>query len=456
MTINFPAATAASHTFTVSELNRQAKRLLEVSFMQVLVQGELSGFNRASSGHWYFTLKDEQAQIRCAMFKGANQKMRYLPANGDQIILQARVTLYESRGDYQLNVEHIEPFGLGARQQAFEQLKAKLLAEGLFDQNRKKTLPRWPRHIGVITSSTGAAIHDILSVTARRFPATRISLYPTVVQGDSAPGELCKALELANHDGRCDVLILGRGGGSMEDLWAFNDEALARAIARSKIPVVSAVGHEVDFTITDLVADVRAPTPSAAAELLTPDQYQLNQRFDEIAATLQGLITRRLDQSQVQCRNLQLRLISPDQHLSRQSKLFQQMSQRLAVAMTNQLNIHRFRLDQCVTRLEANSPTRQLPALHNKMTQLEHRLDHAITMQLERARAKLAEKMHHLDALSPLATLKRGYAIVYANDHLVHRAGEILDTQRLKLRFSNGVTQLNIEKDSVQHSEQAS
>ncbi|MFW5824439.1 MAG: exodeoxyribonuclease VII large subunit, partial [Marinobacter sp.] len=264
--------TLRPRALTVSELARQVRHLLESSFMQVWVEGELSSLSRPSSGHWYFSLKDQRAQVRCAMFRGFNQRVRPLPKEGDQVRIRGRVSLYESRGDFQIIVEHMEPAGLGALQQAFDALKARLQAEGLFAPERKKPLPAMPRHIGVVTSPTGAAIHDILIVLGRRCPGIPVTLYPTPVQGQTATASIVAAIQRAVRHGQADVLIIGRGGGSLEDLWCFNEEAVARAIAACPIPTVSAVGHEVDVTIADFVADLRAPTPSAAAEKISPDQ----------------------------------------------------------------------------------------------------------------------------------------------------------------------------------------
>jgi exodeoxyribonuclease VII large subunit len=263
--------TAADHILSVTELNRRARQLLEVHLATVWVRGEISNLSMPSSGHWYFTLKDDKAQIRCAMFRGNNALLRFKPEHGMQVIARGRVSLYEGRGDYQLIAENLQVDGAGNLQIAFEQLKAKLEDERLFDDDFKQELPTLPKHVGVITSPTGAAIRDILSIFKRRFPAIQISIFPVPVQGADAAPAIIKALQLANKHTGFDALILARGGGSLEDLWAFNEEAVARAVFASEIPVVSAIGHETDFTICDFVADIRAATPSAAAELLSPD-----------------------------------------------------------------------------------------------------------------------------------------------------------------------------------------
>ena len=274
-----------SDLFTVSQLNQRAKQLLEISFASIRVEGEISSLSRPSSGHWYFTLKDDRAQVRCAMFRSRAAMLKFQPKEGDKIELRGKVSLYENRGDYQLIVDTMKPAGEGALLLAFQQLKERLAAAGWFNEEYKKPLPAVNR-VGVITSPTGAAVHDIITVFRRRSPAIEIDLYPTAVQGKEATAQIVAAIERANRDNRVDVLIVGRGGGSLEDLWCFNEEAVASAIFASRIPVVSAVGHEVDFTIADFVADVRAPTPSAAAELLSPDQGQQLQHLTQLRQRL--------------------------------------------------------------------------------------------------------------------------------------------------------------------------
>lgn len=263
---------------SVTDLNRAARLLLESGLTSLWVEGELSNFARPSSGHWYFSLKDAQAQVRCAMFRQRNQLVGFVPREGVQVLVRARVTLYEPRGDYQLQVEHLEEAGLGALQRAFDELKKRLAAEGLFAAEGKRPLPYAPQRIGVITSPTGAALRDILHILARRFPAAEVIVYPVPVQGEAAPAAIVRALQLANLRAECQVLIIARGGGSLEDLRAFNDERVARAIAASELPIVSGVGHETDFTIADFAADARAPTPSGAAQLVSPDQQEWRAR----------------------------------------------------------------------------------------------------------------------------------------------------------------------------------
>ncbi|PPI84647.1 exodeoxyribonuclease VII large subunit [Marinobacter maroccanus] len=397
---------------SVSELNHQARHLLESSFMQVWVEGELSGFSRPSSGHWYFSLKDRKCQVRCAMFRGMNQRIRALPKEGDQVRIRGKVTLYENRGDFQIIVEHIEPAGLGALQQAFEELKRKLLAEGLFDQARKKPLPSLPRHIGVVTSPTGAAIHDILTVLARRCPAIPVTLYPTAVQGKAATADIVGAIEAAQNHGVADVLIIGRGGGSLEDLWCFNEEAVARAIAACRIPTVSAVGHEVDVTIADFVADLRAPTPSAAAEKISPDQSdwlrQLREREFRLSNAM-GLALKRLG---TQLGHLSARLRDPRRELLEKAQRMDELEMRLQKAIRQRLTTVGVRNVHLRQRLVMQSPRRQLSDSQDALRRVSERLVSVMQQGLKQRHETAGRAAQTLNVVSPLATLGRGYSIV--------------------------------------------
>ncbi|WP_372966055.1 exodeoxyribonuclease VII large subunit [Marinobacter sp.] len=397
---------------SVSELNHQARRLLETSFMQVWVEGEISGLSRPSSGHWYFSLKDQKCQIRCAMFRGANQHIRTLPRDGDQIRIRGKVTLYENRGDFQIIVEHLEPAGLGPLQQAFEALKIKLQAEGLFDSAQKKQLPAMPRHIGVITSPTGAAIHDILTVLARRCPAIPVTLYPTAVQGKAATNDIVNAIERAQQHNVADVLIIGRGGGSLEDLWCFNEEAVARAIARCHIPTVSAVGHEVDVTIADFVADLRAPTPSAAAEKISPDQQDWQRRLGEQQGRLRLSALRLLQRLENQLRHLSARLRDPRRELQDKAQRMDELDMRLNKAMRQKLDQQRLKADHLTLRLATQSPGKSIASTEEQVARLRERMQLAIQQHLRQQREKLQFHAQTLNVVSPLATLGRGYAIV--------------------------------------------
>ncbi|WP_421863973.1 exodeoxyribonuclease VII large subunit [Marinobacter adhaerens] len=424
---------------SVSELNHQARHLLESSFMQVWVEGELSGFSRPSSGHWYFSLKDRKCQVRCAMFRGMNQRIRTPPKEGDQVRIRGKVTLYENRGDFQIIVEHVEPAGLGALQQAFEELKRKLLAEGLFEQASKKPLPSLPRHIGVVTSPTGAAIHDILTVLARRCPAIPVTLYPTAVQGKAATADIVRAIEAAQNHGVADVLIIGRGGGSLEDLWCFNEEAVARAIAACRIPTVSAVGHEVDVTIADFVADLRAPTPSAAAEKISPDQSdwlkQLRDREFRLSNAM-GLALKRLG---TQLGHLSARLRDPRRELLEKAQRMDELEMRLRKAIRQRLTTVGVRNDHLRQRLVMQSPHRQLSDSQDALRRVSERLVSVMQQDLKQRRDNLEHAAQTLNVVSPLATLGRGYSIVRDNNgNILRDASNVNPGDTISARVARG------------------
>ncbi|MGM0569622.1 exodeoxyribonuclease VII large subunit [Marinobacter sp.] len=406
---------------TVSELNRQARHLLESSFMQAWVEGELSGLSRPSSGHWYFSLKDQRAQVRCAMFRGFNQRLRQIPKEGEQVRIRGKVSLYEARGDYQIIVEHLEPAGLGALQQAFDALKARLYAEGLFAVERKKPLPDTPRHIGVVTSPTGAAIHDILTVLGRRCPGIPVTLYPTAVQGQAATAGIVDAINRAVRHNQADVLIIGRGGGSLEDLWCFNEEAVARAIAACPIPTVSAVGHEVDVTIADFVADLRAPTPSAAAEKISPDQSTWITRLGETRQRLVQAIIRQLRQQQTGVTQLTSRLRDPRRQLQEKAQRLDEVELRFRQAIAQRLGNERTRTDHLQQRLLTHRPTRRISEQGQRLELTRERLQASLTRRLETRSQRLESAARTLNAVSPLATLGRGYAIVSSDSQRVVR-----------------------------------
>ncbi|QFU75064.1 exodeoxyribonuclease VII large subunit [Halioglobus maricola] len=440
-------------TLTVSQLNRQARSLLESHFDFVWVEGEISNFAAPSSGHWYFSLKDGNAQVRCAMFRGRNQRLRFRPGNGDHIRLRCRVSLYEGRGEFQLIAEHMEPAGAGALQAAFEQLKAKLLAEGLFDADRKQPLPESISHLGVITSPTGAAIHDILTVLERRCPAIEVSILPVAVQGENAAPEIVAAIERANRlhetgEIHLDALIVGRGGGSLEDLWAFNEEIVARAIAASTLPIVSAVGHEVDFSIADMAADQRAPTPSAAAEMLSPDQREQLARLKKLEADLVRLMRRKLADAQTRLDNLRARLKHPGAQLREQSQRLDDLEQRLILAQKNLLARKQNELALLESRLHARSPLPRIQQLQRDLTTNQQRLEGAMQARLTNARSQLAHLAQMLDSLSPLATLARGYAIVTDPDgKVITDASSVNPGSSLTTRLASG--HLEVTVDSV-------
>jgi len=443
---------AQTHAFTVSELNRQVRSLLESSFMLVQVQGELSNFVRPSSGHWYFTLKDERAQVRCAMFRNRNQFLNYRPKDGDQVVVRAKVSLYEGRGEFQLICEFMEESGVGRLQQAFEELKLRLQREGLFATEHKQPLPAHPRHLGVITSPSGAAIHDILSVLRRRFPGLPVTLYPTAVQGDEAAPGIVRALEQAQRHGECDVLIVGRGGGSLEDLWPFNDERVARAIHACRIPVVSAVGHETDVAISDFVADMRAPTPSAAAELLSPDTRALQQRLDQVRRRLQERLRLQIGQGRERVRSLQSRLRHPGDRLRERSQRLDELELRLRQATLRLLQERHTRLDRQQSRLRQIRPERQLQRQRQQLVGLRQQLERQMRHLLHDKRLRGAALAGQLNAVSPLATLERGYAIVQDSQGRVIEdasqvsVGDIIDTRLARGQLRSQVTETFVNK----------
>jgi exodeoxyribonuclease VII large subunit len=349
-----------SSVISVSRLVELFKDLLEENFVEVLVEGEISNFSKPNSGHCYFTLKDERGQLRCAMFRSHARLLRFAPENGMQVICRGRASVYPQRGELQLIVEGVEPAGIGGMQLAFEQLKQKLGNEGLFAMERKQALPEFPRTVGVVTSATGAAIHDILNVLRRRATGLKVLLRPVRVQGEGAAGEIAEAISDLNRHGDAEVLIVGRGGGSLEDLWAFNEEIVARAIAKSKLPVVSAVGHEVDFSIADLVADLRAPTPTAAAELVVRNREEVERHCDQLLLRLGRVLQGRLDMLRVRYADLERRLVSPLETLEQRRRQLDDQEQRLRRAIIWKQQEQRNRLQQLAERLNALSPLQVL------------------------------------------------------------------------------------------------
>ncbi|MFM8340856.1 MAG: exodeoxyribonuclease VII large subunit [Methylomonas sp.] len=428
--------------YSVSQLNREAKRLLATHFLNVQVAGEISNLSIPASGHIYFTLKDSQAQIRCAMFKGQQQRLRFKPSNGNQVIATAQVSLYEPRGDYQLVVDHLELAGDGALRLAFEKLKAKLLQEGLFDQQRKQALPLIPKQIGVITSATGAAIHDILTVLKRRFPAIPVLIYPVAVQGETAKFEIAQALATANQHQQVDVIILARGGGSLEDLWAFNEEIVARAIAASEIPVIAAVGHEVDVTIADFVADLRAATPSAAAEHAVPHQEAWLNAFDAFEKQLSQLIQRCLLQHQQQLAWLDkaLQQQHPGQKLQRNAQRLDELEQRINQAIQHKLRHCQQQLAIGHHQLKQWQPSQRINSYQQQLSYLQQRLERSIQLKLNRLKNQQAAISQTLHAVSPLATLERGYAINQRQDNqqIIKSSQQLSFNDLMLTRFAQG------------------
>jgi exodeoxyribonuclease VII large subunit len=400
--------------YSVSRLNREVRVLLERGLGSLWLEAEISNLARPSSGHWYFSLKDAAAQVRCCMFRQRNMLCAFAVRDGQKVLVRARVGLYEPRGEYQLVIDYMEDAGLGALKRQFEELSARLSAEGLFAAERKRSLPVMPKRIGVITSPTGAAIRDILHVLARRFAAVPVLIYPVSVQGAAAAAEIAAAVRLAGRRADCDVLIVARGGGSLEDLWAFNDEALARAIVASPIPIISGIGHEIDFTIADFAADVRAPTPSAAAELAVPDGEEWHASLGRITSRLQRGLMRRIEAQRQRLRWLigRAALVSPSARLSQQTQRLDDLEQRLSRAMRQILADRRSALGERRSRLWQLSPVARVRGTAARQAALFARLKAAAFARLHLARERLSPLVRTLNAVSPLATLERGYAIV--------------------------------------------
>lgn len=433
--------------FTVSRLNREVRTLLEVSLPLIWVEGEISNLARPASGHLYFTLKDARAQIRCAMFRGRNNHLRFDASNGKQVLVRARVGLYEPRGDYQLIVEHMEEAGDGALRRAFEELKLKLADEGLFDVENKQPLPELPRCIGVVTSPSGAAIRDILTVLQRRFPAIPVIIYPVPVQGESAAPAIADAISRAGQRDECDVLIVGRGGGSLEDLWAFNEEVVARAIHACPVPVVSAVGHEVDTTIADFVADQRAATPSAAAELLSPDRDEWLAYLLDQQRRLLRCMRSHLTQKQQQLLWNEKRFRHPGRRLQENGQRLDEMEQRLYRSQQHRIADSYHRLRHLQQRLNGASPQRQLVQLGARCQQLSTQLNHQMKRYIEQQSARLSNLGRALDAVSPLATLQRGYAIVQKEDgQVIRHSHETQPGESIRARLASGQLRCRVEE----------
>ncbi len=444
-----PARPPGRDVLSISRLNSEVRAVLDGSFPLLWVEGEISNLARPASGHIYFTLKDAQAQVRCAMFRMRRIKLRFQPENGTQVLVRARVSFYESRGEFQLGIEHMEPAGEGALRLAYEALKQQLGAEGLFDAATKRPLPPFPRRIGVITSPVGAAIHDLLSVLQRRFPAAHIILYPVPVQGTEAAAKITEMIQLADRRAECDLLVLTRGGGSLEDLAAFNDEAVARAIHAAQRPVVSAVGHEIDFTIADFVADQRAPTPSAAAELISPDQAALQQRLSQLRDRLMASLYRQLAQAQTTLQYLRQRLQQqhPAARLEQRQQKVDELSQRLIRQWQTRHIQTRERLNQLTARLAVLTPAHRLAWFRLQYAGLNRRLHQQMQTRLNQTRQRLGQASQQLHAISPLATLGRGYAIVqqHPSGEIVRQAAAIKPGTQIKARLAEGALLCRVE-----------
>lgn len=420
----FPSQPSAP--LSVAQLNRQVKQLLETQYPMVPVKGEISTLNAPSSGHIYFTLKDAGAQLKCAMFRSQLTRNQHRPKQGDEVIVYGKLSLYEGRGDYQLIANKIEPIGEGALQGEFFALKQRLATEGLFNESHKQSLPKHIRRVGIITSSTGAAFHDILTVLNRRFPAMAVTLYPSLVQGEQANDDIVKAIETANRRDEVDVIIVGRGGGSLEDLWSFNTEAVARAIYQSRLPIISAVGHEVDFTISDFVADVRAATPSQAAEIISPDQNELAQNIDVLNLRLHQALLRTITTLKIELKKVSSRLKSPQSTLLDWQSRLNQAQRRLIYVQERDLNQHKDRLHHLNHRLNGQSPYAVLAREQSRLQQVQTRLSNAGALKIQHLSNALRLNVSKLNILSPLSTLERGYSITRdANGKVIRQSDNL-------------------------------
>ncbi len=434
---------------TVSQLNGRARVLLEDVFSNIWVEGEISNLARPASGHVYFTLKDSGAQVRCALFRNNAARVRQALRDGLAVKVRGKVSLFEGRGDYQLILDTVEPAGDGALRLAFDALKEKLGNEGLFSSERKRALPAHPQRIGIVSSPTGAVIRDIISVFRRRAPQVELTLIPTAVQGREAINQIVRALQRADAQG-FDALILARGGGSLEDLWCFNEEAVARAIAACVTPIVSAVGHETDVSISDFVADVRAPTPSAAAELLAPDSSDLGRRLESLQRRLLLRIQNRLAHDRLRLDSLARRLRHPGERLRQQAQRLDDLDMRLRRAFEQRLNQRRERLARLDTRLAAQHPGRALALLKQRLDNLAERLPRAMRQTLATRRQHLQVQVQTLQVVSPLATLSRGYSILLdERGQAIRSAAQTRNGQRLTARLGEGELQVRVEDNHL-------
>ena len=427
---------------SVAELNAEVNQLLMRGFPLLWVEAEISNLARPASGHLYFTLKDNKSQIRSAMFRNRNMKLNIKPENGIKVLVRGRVGLYEPRGEYQFIAEHMEDAGIGQLQREFEILKRKLSDAGLFDDNNKKALPEYPKRIAIITSPTGAAIRDILNVLKRRSPQTPVLIYPVSVQGDSAKGQIEAAIRRADKDESCDVIIIARGGGSIEDLWCFNEENVAKAIYHAETPIVCGVGHEIDFTIADFVADLRAPTPSAAAELITADVRQLLTDVTQNKVWLQQQIIKSLQEKQQKLDWLTARLDlqKPSTKVQQQSQRLDEVSGRLHLQLQTLLNNKALQLESFRARLQANQPLKKISDNKQTLSYLTTRLTQSIGSKLNNEQARFSLQMAKLNSISPLNTLERGYSITKDSqtNQLISSINAITENQKLTIRFKDG------------------
>ena len=425
--------------FSVSKLNEKVQLTLERVIGSVWVEGEISNFIRAQSGHSYFSLKDDTSQLRCAMFRAQSKKIKFVPSDGDKVVAYGRVGLYTARGEYQLIIDTLEPLGSGALQLRFDKLKEKLFREGLFDVDKKRDFPKWPKSIGLVTSPSGAAIRDKLAVLERRCPTIPVIIYPTLVQGPSASANIVNAVEIANQRMDCDVLIISRGGGSLEDLWAFNEELVANAIFNSDIPIVSGVGHEKDITICDLVADTRAATPSAAAEIISPDLSQWSKDLYRLYNTLNANLEKIIKDKKNLFGQLSRRLISPKQKVEMDNQKLDDLTSRLANHVQQKISLSNETLNRFLSRINSRLFRRQIEHRKNLVSAYRKNLSGLITTMFKEAKFSLLKNQEILSALGPLATLQRGYAIVTdEKGRIIQKSSKKLIGQSIKTQLNQG------------------
>lgn len=436
-----------NNILSVSQLNREAKYLLESAFPLIWVEGEISNLAQPGSGHIYFSLKDEKAQVRCAMFRNRNMRIKFKPHNGQKVMIQARVSLFEGRGEFQLIAEQMQEAGLGDLHKRFEQLKQNLESEGLFSLERKKAIPEYPESIGVITSPTGAAIRDILSVLKRRYPLARVLIYPTLVQGETAAAEICKAIVKADTDKKSDLLIITRGGGSIEDLWSFNEEIVARKVFTCQTPIVSGVGHEIDFTICDFVADLRAPTPSAAAELVTPDINELAYKIDKLELKARQIIGTSLKslQSKLHLAAQKLEQQKPSNKIENNKRHIEHIRQKLEHMISFKISGYQQSVALAEEKVKNNSPQIKIANLQTKINTLQSRLNITVKNNIEFKQQKIESLARNLNAVSPLQTISRGYSVLESTDkHVVTSISQVNTGDVITAKVSDGTLECQV------------
>lgn len=430
---------------SVSDLNRSARDLLERSFPLLWVAGEISNIRRYDSGHWYFSLKDASAQVRCVMFRDRNQYLDWQPRDGMRVEVRALVTLYHARGDFQLTVEAIRHAGLGSFFEAFEQLKSKLGKEGLFDSARKKPLPFFPAQVGIVTSTAAAALHDALTTLKRRMPLLPVIVYPTPVQGNGASARIAAAIRTAGNRAECEVLILCRGGGSIEDLWAFNEEIVARAIAACPIPVVSGIGHETDFTIADFVADARAPTPTGASQLVCPDRAELMQRSEILGGRLLRAMRRSVESRMQRADMLGCRLVHPGKRVAAQLECLRHLRERMGQSWQRDAESRSWRLRELGRRITLAGPEIEISRLAQRLHELDLRLRRGMAVRIQALAVGLERQQENLVHLNPASVLERGYSIAYDSRGMVLRTSDGINVgDSIRVAFARGLVKASV------------